>query len=138
MRHLVRRHQGNEIFPNTFNDFFGTLQDNWKQNYSPRMNLLETDTEYQLKVEAPGMKKDEIKILFEDDILTISGEKKTEKKEENSRYHINEICFGKFSRSFELPSHINSGKIDAKWSDGLLSVNIPKSEKAKPKKISIN
>jgi HSP20 family protein len=138
MRDLTRRHQGNEIFPTTFNDFWGAFQDNWGQNYSPRMNLLETDDEYKLEVEAPGIKKDEIDILFEDNILTISGEKKTEKKEENSRYHINEICFGKFSRSFELPSHIDSNKINAKWKDGLLNITIPKSEKAKPKKISIN
>ncbi|MEA3499756.1 MAG: Hsp20/alpha crystallin family protein [Candidatus Marinimicrobia bacterium] len=138
MRQLTRRHQGNEIFPSTFNDFFSAFQDNLGQNYSPRMNLLETDDEYKLEVEAPGIKKDEIDILFEDNILTISGEKKTEKKEENSRYHINEISFGKFSRSFELPSNIDSDKIDAKWNDGLLNVSIPKSEKAKPKKIKIN
>ena len=138
MRNLVRKHQGNEIFPNTFNDFFDALQDNWNQNYSPRMNLLETEDNYELQVESPGMKKEDVNILFEDNILTISGEKKTDSKEENSRYHINEICYGKFSRSFELPAHIDSDKIDAKWNEGVLNVTIPKSEKAKPKKININ
>ena len=138
MRNLVRKHQGNEIFPNTFNDFFDALQDNWNQNYSPRMNLLETEDNYELQVESPGMKKEDVNILFEDNILTISGEKKTDSKEENSRYHINEICYGKFSRSFELPAHIDSDKIDAKWNEGVLNVIIPKSEKAKPKKININ
>lgn len=138
MRNLVRRHQGNEIFPNTFNDFFDAFQDNWNQNYSPRMNLLETEDNYELQVESPGMKKEDVNILFEDNMLTISGEKKTDSKEENSRYHINEICYGKFSRSFELPAHIDSDKIDAKWNEGILNVTIPKTEKAKPKKININ
>jgi HSP20 family molecular chaperone IbpA len=54
------------------------------------------------------------------------------------RHHINEICYGKFSRSFELPAHIDSDKIDAKWNEGILNVTIPKTEKAKPKKIKIN
>ena len=138
MRNLVRRHQGNELFPSTFNDFFDALQDNWNQNYSPRMNLWETDDNYELQVEAPGLKKEDVNILFEDNILTISGEKKTDFKEENSRHHINEICYGKFSRSFELPAHIDSDKIDAKWNEGILNVTIPKTEKAKPKKIKIN
>jgi len=85
-----------------------------------------------------GNEKEDVNILFEDNILTISGEKKTDFKKENSRHHINEICYGKFSRSFELPAHIDSDKIDAKWNEGILNVTIPKTEKAKPKKIKIN
>ena len=138
MRSLTRRNQGNEIFPSTFNDFFNSFQDNLGLNYSPKMNLTEDDNNYELKIEAPGMKKENVNILFENNILTVSGEKKTETKEENLRYHINEICFGKFSRNFELPAHINSDKIDAKWNEGVLTIVVPKTEKAKPKKITIN
>ncbi|MEA1986797.1 MAG: Hsp20/alpha crystallin family protein [Candidatus Marinimicrobia bacterium] len=135
MKHLVRRERENEFYPSTLSNFFN---ENFVASYKPRMNLIETDGNYKVEVEAPGIKKENINILFEDDVLTISGEKMTGIKEENSRYHINEISFGKFSRSFELPNHIDNEKITAKWNDGILNIEIPKSAKAKPKKIEIN
>jgi len=103
------------------------------------MEVEENDNNYYLTVEVPGMSKKDIDIKVENNIITLSGEKKDKKvKKENSYTHLKEISYGKFSRSFKLPGNVDVDKISAKWNEGVLSVEIPKPEVSKAKKIDIN
>jgi HSP20 family protein len=109
-----------------------------RENWYPEVDIEETENDYIVSLDLPGMKKDDVKISFHDDILTISGEKKVEKKEEdNGNYHYFERRFGKFERSFRINSDIISDKIEATMKDGVLIVNLPKAEIAKPKQIEV-
>jgi len=103
----------------------------------PVMDVEETDDEFRITAELPGMKKDDIKITFQDNILTISGEKKLEKKREDKNLYYAERRFGKFSRSISINSGVKLDKISAEFKDGVLHVVVPKAEEAKPKQIEV-
>ncbi len=123
-------------------DFFESFLDSFNTmsnvNWSPSVDLEETKNDYIIHAELPGMNKKDIDISVENDVLTISGEKKERVQTKDSNCLISEIMSGHFSRSFRLPAQINSEKIEAKWDNGVLVVKIPKSEVAKPKKIQIS
>jgi len=127
---------------NLVDDFFESFLDSFNSmsnvNWSPSVDLEETKNDYIIHAELPGMNKKDIDISVENDILTISGEKKERVQTKDSNCLISEIMSGHFSRSFRLPAQINSEKIEAKWDNGVLVVKIPKSEVAKPKKIQIS
>lgn len=106
-------------------------------DWSPRVDISENENSYVVKAELAGMAKDDVKITMKEDILTIRGEKKTEVKSEKENVHLVERRYGRFVRSFRLPSSVNSKKIDANFKDGLLTLNLPKAEDAKPKEIEI-
>jgi len=95
---------------------------------TPKVDVYETETNYAIDLEAPGMKKDDLKIRLEDNYMTISGEKRFEKEErdKNHRYRRMERAYGSFQRSFELPEGINQSQIEAKYVDGVLKVTVPK------------
>lgn len=98
----------------------------------PAVEISETDKEYTLKAELPGMMKKDLNIDYEKGILTISGEKFEEKKEgDNRRYHLIERSFGTFDRSFTFPEIVDSEKISAEFNDGMLFVHLPKNEEAR-------
>jgi HSP20 family protein len=97
----------------------------------------ESDKELIIKAEIPGMDKKDINITVSDGMLTIKGEKKHEKKEENEHYHRVERRYGAFSRTVRLPREVKAAKVDATYKDGVLSIKLPKSEAAKPKKIEV-
>jgi len=101
------------------------------------VDLKETDEEYILKVELPGLEKDDVQISLEQNVLTIRGEKKEEDVRENESFHKKEIRYGWFERSFNLPGDINEKKINAKMKNGVLTIRVPKEESAKPKRIPI-
>jgi len=101
------------------------------------VDFKETDDEYVLKVELPGLEKDDVQISLEQNVLTIRGEKKEEDVKENESFHKREIRYGWFERSFNLPGDINEKKIDAKMKNGVLTIRVPKEESAKPKRIPI-
>ncbi|HHJ53651.1 MAG TPA: Hsp20/alpha crystallin family protein [Caldithrix abyssi] len=103
----------------------------------PLIDMEETDDAFNITAELPGMKKEDIKITFQDNILTISGEKKTEEKREEKNFHRMERSFGKFSRSIGIPAGVVLDKIDAEYKNGVLYIHIPKAEEAKTKKIDI-
>jgi len=103
----------------------------------PVMDVEETDDEFRITAELPGMKKDDIKITFQDNILTISGEKKTEKKREDKNLYYAERRFGKFSRSISINSPVKLDKVSAEFKDGVLHITVPKAEEAKPKQIEV-
>lgn len=103
----------------------------------PLVDIEENDKEYVIKAELPEMKKEDIKVSVEDDVLCISGERKHEKEEKGKKYHRVERSYGCFERSFTLPDDADGTKVTAEYKDGVLKVHLPKSEKAKPKAIEV-
>ena len=100
----------------------------------PAVNVRETDDDYILEVAAPGMSKKDFTINFQNNVLTISSEKKEEKNEKDDGYTRREFCYQSFQRSFTVPHNdVESNKISATYSDGILSVKLPKREEVKPK-----
>ncbi|MEN3037978.1 MAG: Hsp20/alpha crystallin family protein [Candidatus Kryptonium sp.] len=105
--------------------------------WSPRVDISETDDEYIVRAEIPGVNKDDIKITIKENMLTISGEKKQEKETKNENFHRIERVYGSFSRSFTLPGAVKVDKVEAKFKDGVLTIKLPKVEEAKTKEIEI-
>lgn len=106
-------------------------------DWMPTVDIDEKTDEYIIKAELPGVKKEDVKVSIENGVLTIKGEKKTEKEEKNKKSHLVECSYGSFIRSFTLPSGIQSDKIDAQYKDGILTLLVPKSEEVKPKQIDV-
>ena len=108
----------------------------------PAVNVSETEKEFKLCIAAPGLEKKDFKVDAYDEMLTISAEHETEKKEEkNGRFNRREYNYSSWSRSFTLPENCDSGKIDAEYKNGELKILIPKIEIKEPKKtksISVN
>ncbi len=100
---------------------------------SPTVDIFEEDDDVVVKVELPGMKKEDIDVNITDDTVTISGEKKKEEKIEKKNYFRMERSYGSFTRSFRMPTEVQSDKAKANFKDGILEVRIPKTEEAKKK-----
>ena len=114
--------------------------ENGTLSYSPLMNINETDDEYLVTMDLPGVEKKDVEIKVSDGFLTISGERKIVNQDsENNRVRY-ESAHGAFSRSFELSPEIVSDKIKAKFKNGVLSITLPKAEEIKPevRKIVVN
>ena len=105
--------------------------------WTPLTDVYENEDKYELKIDLPGVSKDDLKISYKNGELCISGERKQETEEKDGQYHRIERTFGKYYRSFRLPELIKSDKIDAEFKDGQLTVSIPKAEEAKPKELEI-
>ena len=106
-------------------------------DWVPSVDVSETDGEYQIKAEIPDVKKEDVKVTLEDGVLTIQGERKQEKEENGKKYHRVERSYGSFVRSFTLPDLVDEEKVKAEFKDGVLNLQLPKSEKAKPKAIEV-
>jgi HSP20 family protein len=127
--------------PRLFDRFFeGDLFDWSNRNFSdtnttlPSVNIKEGSEAFDVEVAAPGFSKDEFNIELDNDLLTISSEKKVENEtKEGENFTRREFSYQSFSRSFTLPNTVNSEKIKAKYENGILRVSIPKKEEAKPK-----
>jgi HSP20 family protein len=106
---------------------------------STAVDMFEEGDNLVIKAELPGMKKEDISIDLRDDVITISGEKKSEEKTERKDFHRVERSFGSFTRRFRLPVDIKADKIEASFNDGVLEIKMPKSEAAKQnvKKIAV-
>jgi HSP20 family protein len=129
-------------FPSLFNKFFeGDLMDWSNYNFAgvnstlPAVNVKENDNEFQIEVAAPGMKKDDFKVNFDNGRLTISSGSKEEKSEKNGgKYTRREYRYQSFQRSFTIPENVVDGeKIQARYNDGILDITLPKREEVKPK-----
>ena len=105
--------------------------------WSPLVDISEDEKEYLVKAELPEVKKEDVKLVVQDNVLSISGERKSEKEEKGKKYHRIERAYGSFMRSFTLPEDAEGTKISAEYKDGVLKVHLPKSEKAKPKSIEV-
>lgn len=108
-------------------------------DWVPIVDISETDTAYLIKGEIPGVKKEDVKVTIEDDMITLRGERKQEKEDKGEKYHRIERCYGSFMRSFHLPDDAEESTVKAEFKDGMISVTLPKSEQAKnkPKQIEV-
>lgn len=106
-------------------------------DWTPSVDISETDGEYLIKAEIPDVKKEDVKVTLEDGVLTIQGERKHESEEKGKKYHRVERSYGSFVRSFSLPDLVDEEKVKADFKDGVLNLQLPKSEKAKPKAIEV-
>lgn len=105
--------------------------------WSPPVDITEDDKEYVIKAELPEMKKEDIKLSVEDNVMSISGERKYEKEEKGKKYHRIERTYGRFMRRFTLPDTADGSTVSAEYKDGVLNVRLSKSENAKPKSIEV-
>lgn len=123
-----------------FDDFF-TLKPStlFASEWAPSIDVDEDDRSIHVKADMPGMSEKDISVVVENGVLTISGEKKEERKEEKDgkRYIVSERRFGSFRRSISLPDGAKADNIKAEFKNGVLDVEIPKEEKAQPKRIEI-
>ncbi len=108
------------------------------QGWQPVVDVEERENELVLNAELPGMKKKEIEITVEDNVLTLVGEKKTEDKKGSGDYYRSERFFGRFERSFTLPTYVEADKANATFKDGVLQIALPKKEEAMSRKIAIS
>ena len=109
-------------------------------SYSPLMNVSETESDYLIMMDLPGVERKDVNVNLSNGILTISGERKTSEKGDDNNRIWHETSYGAFSRSFELTSDIVEEKIKAKFTNGVLNISIPKAEEIKPavKKIAVS
>lgn len=106
-------------------------------DWAPVVDISEDDREFLIKAELPGLKREEVKVTVEDGVLSISGERKTEKEEKNKKFHRVERSYGSFLRSFSLPDGADATKVNAEFGDGVLNVHLAKTPKAQPKTIEV-
>jgi HSP20 family protein len=132
---------------NRFNPFFlggfpnrmgnGEIPSLAVADWSPEVDISEDDRGYLLKADLPEMKKDDVRVTVEDGILSVSGERKTEKEDLKKKFHRIERSFGTFRRSFTLPEDADSTKVTAEFRDGVLKVHLPTTPVAKSKAIQV-
>ena len=120
-----------------FEEAFGATNNG--SAWMPVADIRESKTDLNIEFEIPGMRAEDVEITTDNGVLTVSGEKRGERKEgdENSRYHLIERTYGRFSRSFQLPKGVNENEIHAEYDNGVLRVRIPKSALPQPRKIEI-
>lgn len=107
-------------------------------DWAPSVDIEEEDDKYLIKADLPGVEKDDIEVKLENGVLSIRGEKKTEKETgKGTKRHRTERFYGTFARSFTLPDAVRADAVNAAYKDGVLSLTIPKAEEAKPKSIDI-
>jgi HSP20 family protein len=121
-----------------FNELFGSSQESNLTTWAPAVDISESAHELVVKADLPEVKPEELDIRVENNILTIRGERKFEKKVDEKNYLRVERSYGSFSRSFSLASTVNSEAIKADYKDGVLTLTIPKREEARPKQIKVN
>jgi HSP20 family protein len=107
------------------------------RRWIPAMDLVETDDHFVLKADLPGVDESDVNIVFENNVLTVSGERRTEHEAKKDGYYRLERTTGSFSRSLTLPEGIDADDVNAKFDNGVLEVRIPKPAEAKPRRIQI-
>jgi len=124
------------------NNFIRSLQEPWERplwggSQLPAIDIAEKDNEFVVKMEVPGCKAEDVDISVHGNILTISGEKKQEEERKEKGYYYTERSYGSFRRDLTLASEVHPGKIEATCKDGVLTITVPKTEKAKPVKVKV-
>jgi len=119
-------------WPRQFDENGGT-----KHEWAPAADITESEKEYLVKAELPGVKREDVKVTLADGVLTIEGERKQEKEEKGGKTHRIERFYGSFCRSFTLPENADAQNIRAEGKDGVLSVHVPKLKTEKSKAVAI-
>jgi HSP20 family protein len=119
-----------------------SLRNSGKENltvadWMPTVDISETEGEYLIKAELPEVRKEDVKVIVENGVLTLQGERRQEKEEKGKRFHRVERSYGSFVRSFTLPESVDESSVKAEYKDGVLNLHLPKSEKVKPKAIDV-
>ena len=127
-----------QIFQNVFGANGGRTNGGSNLMRAPETDVVESEKEIRVVSEMPGLTRDNIEIDVENNVLTIRGEKREQRTEgEQGRWHLAERRYGTFSRSFVLPRDVDAENIQASFQDGVLTVSVPKSEKARRRRIEI-
>lgn len=132
----------NDLFSPLFEEFVAPLARMNRMDGMlrvPEADVIERENEIRVVVELPGLDPEDVDLSLENNVLSITGEKREERKEgdEKSRYHLSERRYGKFTRSFVLPREVDAESIRASFDNGVLTITIPKSEKARRRRIEI-
>jgi HSP20 family protein len=126
------------FFGEGFDPFGRLVEESWSlATWSPACDIYETDNEIVVKAELPEVKREDVKVSIENNVLTIHGERKFSEETKRENYHRLERSYGEFTRNFTLPSFVDTGKINAEFKDGMLRVTMPKREEAKPKQVEV-
>jgi len=136
MRFISCRPQGRDVLNRFFDDEF-LSQLSAENLWSVALDVIEEKDQYVLKADLPGIKKEDIKISLEDNILTVEAERKSEAESQDKQIHRIERTYGRYTRSLNLGARVDANKIRANYKDGVLELIVPKSEEAKPKSIDI-
>jgi HSP20 family protein len=108
------------------------------RRWTPALDVVENDEHFVLRADLPGLSENDVKIEVEDNVLTISGERKSEHEQTSKGYYRVERSFGSFSRSLTLPEGVDADAIQASFDNGVLEIQIPKPEQPKPRKVQIS
>ncbi|QDU62418.1 18 kDa heat shock protein [Planctomycetes bacterium Pan216] len=149
-RHAVGPHHERALAPNSWNRLESEMRDlmgrffapietglGFGERFSPSVNLVETDDSLEVSVELPGIKPDDVDVEIKNNALWISGVKKSESEEKGKAYHRIERHHGEFQRVIPLPTEIDEEKVDATYRDGVLRIEIGKSDQVKPRRIHV-
>ena len=138
-RRLPREMEG--LFERFLHDPFGQAWNSSRSedlaSWTPTVDVLEEPDAYVFSADLPGVSKENVEITFEDNILTIAGSREQREETATGQYRRIERRYGRFTRSFALPSQVDTAKVDAKFQDGVLVIRVPKAETAKARKIKI-
>jgi len=148
MMNLVKWNPFRELedVSNRLNSIFGRMPSSTESgtdmlamaDWTPSVDISETDTAYLIKAEIPEVNKEDVKVILQDGMLTISGERRHEKEEKSKKFHRIERSYGSFARSFRVPDDADANTVTAQFKDGMLNVTLPKSKKAESKSINVS
>jgi len=132
-----------DLLRSEFEDMWDPFFGHWPrlrltERFCPCVDVSETEKELVVKAEIPGMDAKDVDITLENRVLSIKGEKKQEKEEKDEHYRRTERCYGSFTKNLRLPYEVEQDKIKADYKDGVLTIKLPKTEKAKEKHIKIS
>ena len=129
------------LLPNRMERLFGeqpVRPEDWQARaWVPPCDIFETDKELVMKFELPEVKKEDVEVKLEQNVLTLRGERKFEANTDRENYHRVERHYGEFLRSFNVPNYVNAASITAEFKEGVLIVTLPKNEEARPKQINV-
>ncbi len=139
MTYLVPTNRIAREIDSMFNSFFRfpSVRSEPSCDFMPRVNIKETADDVTLTFELPGMEKKDIKVMVNDDVLTVSCDRNFKSEEKDNGFVRREIRVGSFSRSFTLPDSVDSEKVSADYKNGLLEIKLTKLEEAKPKEVEV-
>ena len=138
MRGISLRSPFNRFFDDMFYPANGVSKESSDWNWNPVVDIFEEKDSVVIKAELPGVDKKDIDIDVKDRVLTLKGERSADNEVKEDNYYRRERTYGKFERAFTLPANVNTELIKADYKDGVLRIDIPKPEEAKPKQITVH